>query len=226
MFLRSLFFCRSARIWGGSSVHPSSVRGQEQINNQGNLLSHDVCYRYNQHPVRLRCRHRCHYRQQPPRMWPLLNNIQQHRRTVDKASFLRPLFQIPLPVSPSNTSSFSTHYFDSLLWHKPPPESILIPSPSSALHLFRSLSWNSHLRVDDKVAHLARRWHSKSFFSNDFFFAYLVALFYFTRDQGNGQFIYRKLAAALSCRGTFCIYIDFKAQDPNRVKSQKIYVLR
>jgi len=52
-----------------------SVRGKEQVNNQRNLLSHDVRHRHAKRSVRLRRRHRRHHCQQPPRLWPVLSIV-------------------------------------------------------------------------------------------------------------------------------------------------------
>jgi len=64
---------RCTRLRGGSRLHPGAVRSQEQIDDQRDLLPHDVRNGHHQHPVRLRRRHRRHHRQQPARMRSLLS---------------------------------------------------------------------------------------------------------------------------------------------------------
>ena len=71
---KSMYYdlCRCTRVRRSGGLHSSSVRGQEQINDQGDLLPHDMRNGHDQHPVRVRRRHRRHHRQQPTRMRSLL----------------------------------------------------------------------------------------------------------------------------------------------------------
>ena len=75
--IRSLCVCvcvcgRVADVRGGGSVHPGTVRGEEQKYDEGDLLSSDVRHWHHQHSVRLWRRHWRHYRQQPARLRSLL----------------------------------------------------------------------------------------------------------------------------------------------------------
>uniref|UniRef100_A0A674H6W0 G protein subunit alpha o1 n=1 Tax=Taeniopygia guttata TaxID=59729 RepID=A0A674H6W0_TAEGU len=68
----SICFPEPQRFHGGGGVHPDSVREQEQVGQQGDLHSHHLRHRHQQHPVRLRRCHGCHHRQQPAGLWTLL----------------------------------------------------------------------------------------------------------------------------------------------------------
>ncbi len=63
---------RQADVRGSSSIHPSSVRGQEQKHDKRDLLPSNLCNRYQQYPVRVRRCHRCDHCQQPARLWAVL----------------------------------------------------------------------------------------------------------------------------------------------------------
>lgn len=69
----NIFRCPGVRRSGG--LHPGPIRSQEQINDQGDLLPHDVRHGHDQHPVRVRRRHRRHHRQQSTRMRSLLSAL-------------------------------------------------------------------------------------------------------------------------------------------------------
>ena len=69
---RTLSCCRQTDVRGSSSIHPSSVRGQEQKHDKGDLLPSNLCNRYQQYPVRVRRCHRCDHCQQPPGLRALL----------------------------------------------------------------------------------------------------------------------------------------------------------
>ena len=64
--------CRQTDVWGSSSIHPSSVWGQEQKHDKRDLLPSNLCNRYQQYPVRVRRCHRRDHCQQPARLWALL----------------------------------------------------------------------------------------------------------------------------------------------------------
>lgn len=63
---------RGTRVWWGRCLYPSSIRGQEQEHHKGDLLPHDLRHWHPECPVRVRCCDRCHHRQQPQGLWPLL----------------------------------------------------------------------------------------------------------------------------------------------------------
>lgn len=78
------YYFRCSRVWRSGSLHPGPVRGQEQVNNQRNLLPHDVRNWHAQHPVRVRRSHGRHHRQQLAQLRPLLNH--KHKRWLRNSS--------------------------------------------------------------------------------------------------------------------------------------------
>jgi len=65
-------FYRGARVWWSSGLHPGSIWSQEQIDDQRDILSHDMRHWHHQHPIRLRRCYWRYHRQQPSRMRSLL----------------------------------------------------------------------------------------------------------------------------------------------------------
>ena len=65
-------FYRGARVWWSSGLHPGSIWSKEQIDDQRDLLSHDMRHWHHQHPIRLRRCYWRYHRQQPSRMRSLL----------------------------------------------------------------------------------------------------------------------------------------------------------
>ena len=62
-------------VWRGCCLHPGPVRGEEQVHDEGDLLSHDLRHRHSKRSVRLRRGHWRHHREQPQRLRPLLNTV-------------------------------------------------------------------------------------------------------------------------------------------------------
>lgn len=54
---------RRSRIRGSCCLHSGAIRSEEQIDDQRNILSHDLCNGHYQHSVCLWRRHRRHHRQ-------------------------------------------------------------------------------------------------------------------------------------------------------------------
>ena len=72
----SLILCRGSGVRWSRRLHPGSVRGQEQVHHEGDLLSHDLRHRYPERSVRLRRRDGRDYCQQSERLWTLLSSHQ------------------------------------------------------------------------------------------------------------------------------------------------------
>ena len=77
MMMMMMMWCRQAELRGSSSLHPGTVRGEEQEHDKGGLLPSDMCHRHEQHPVCLWCRYWCNHCQQPAWLWPLLTSVLQ-----------------------------------------------------------------------------------------------------------------------------------------------------
>ena len=140
---------RCTRVRRSGGLHSSSVRSQEQINDQGDLLSHDVRHGHDQHPVRVRRCHRRHHRQQPKRMRSLLTAIHSHhlpppiKRPLSKKDFLR-------------SFSFSTRTM-SIFASEAKPISFLSAPPSVTISIYQSRKKtkqqeNIFLSADQKIS--------------------------------------------------------------------------
>ena len=105
LFLIKRFRC--ARIRRGGRLHSSAVWSKKQIDNQRNLLPHDVRHWHGQHSVCFRCSYRRDHRQQSTWLRPLL-------RECWRKSFFFPLFP-SLPFLSFSLSLFlpllSNHVF-------------------------------------------------------------------------------------------------------------------
>ena len=126
----SIACCRCARLRRGSSLHPGTVRSQEQIDDQRDLLSHDVRHRHHQHPVRLRCRHWRHHRQQPARLRSLLKQSSTPSLYLSLSLSLRflrkwPILRWMLPLFLA--LYLSSHWSVALLSAATPPPSLPLP---------------------------------------------------------------------------------------------------
>lgn len=65
---------RRTGVRRGRGVHTGAVRGEEQVNQQGDLLPHDMRHRHQQHSIRLWRGNRRNYCQQSPGMRSLLGD--------------------------------------------------------------------------------------------------------------------------------------------------------
>lgn len=54
---------RCAGVQRSGCIHPGTVRSEEQVDHEGDLLPHDLCHRHEQHSICVRRSHRRHYRQ-------------------------------------------------------------------------------------------------------------------------------------------------------------------
>ena len=70
---QAVLVCRGPGVRRGRSLHPGSVRGQEQVDHEGDLLSHDLRHRHPERPVRIRRGDRRDHCQQSERLWPVLS---------------------------------------------------------------------------------------------------------------------------------------------------------
>ena len=121
-------FYRGARVWWSSGLHPGSIWSKEQIDDQRDLLSHDMRHWHHQHPIRLRRCYWRYHRQQPSRMRSLLKwtqipfshksnkNTQAKKKNEDYHLYLSlfgsSLFFLLLPTShvgPGTQSHTQTH---------------------------------------------------------------------------------------------------------------------